>query len=76
MTNLKKRIARRIASWLIDPTDVPEAKVVREKPDGSVSVRHTLRSVRAARRYQLSLALRRNPYGRRALDWLIRAGSQ
>jgi hypothetical protein len=46
---------------------------MRHISNGRVEVTMQFCSRREARRFKLFAALRLNPYGRRALDWLIRA---
>ena len=73
MNNLKKSIARRVARW-IAPVERVEPGGLRQNPDGSVEATHAFRSPKDAKRFARFIALQRNPLGRRAIQWLIRAG--
>jgi hypothetical protein len=74
MKSLKRRIASWITGWLV-PEQRIEAKTIRRNADGSVSATHTFHSLKDAQRFQRFVALQRNPLGRRAIQWLIRAGA-
>jgi hypothetical protein len=73
MKSLKRPIARRIARW-IAPLERVEPGDIRQNPDGSVTATRAFRSREDARRFARFVALQRNPLGRRAIQWLIRAG--
>ena len=72
VSNFRRRIARRIGRW-IAPHERYETEVVRQNPDGSVAAQHSFRSPEDAKRFARLAALERNPLGRRAIQWLIRA---
>ena len=73
MSNFRRRIARLIGRW-IAPLEGYDTEIVRQNPNGSVTAKHTFRSLDDANRYARLAAVARHHWGRRAIQWLIRAG--
>ena len=75
-TNLKRLAARRVLIWLalLGGVGGIENEQVWPLPNGGVRIARTFRSPSVARRYLFFEAITcRNSYGRRALNWLLRA---